>query len=148
MPITWHRSGLITVLQPPLGARTYRPVAMNDDGVVLGQAQTHEMFTERPIRWTGAGQVTELLGGNNFHTWAGEMNRGGTVVGTSDDGWHMPGTPRQSHALSWDSSGTATVLSGPGDWNSATGINDKGVVCGTSGNTDGSNMHAVLWRTG
>ena len=146
--IKWHRSGRITVLQPSLNARSYRPVAMNDHGVVLGQAQTFEIMVEHPIRWDGAGQVTDLVG-DYFHTWASAMNNSGIVVGTSDDGWHMPGVPRQSQALRWGSSGTATNLSGPvGDWNSATGINDEGVVCGTSGNTDGSNMHAVLWRTG
>ncbi|MFL6123605.1 hypothetical protein [Actinophytocola sp.] len=149
--VRWSRLGRVTVLAPPPNYSSYRPVAMNDDGVVLGQAQGYlsDFMAEHPIRWDVQGRVTDLGGADSFtyHTWASAMNSTGTVVGTSDDGWHMPGVPRYSGAMTWDPAGNIVSLGGPvGSWNTATGVNDRGVVCGASGNNDGSNMHAVLWN--
>jgi probable HAF family extracellular repeat protein len=147
--LRWNRLGLgrVTVLPPPPNFVSYRPIEMNDSGVVLGQGSTNEMMVDHPIRWDSQGRATDLGGGYHHHTWASELNSGGTVAGTSDDGWHMPGVSRYSAAVMWDRAGTMSQLGAlAGDWNSATGINDGGVVCGVSGNTDGSNMHAVLWN--
>jgi len=144
--VSWSRLGLgsVTVLPPPPNFTSYRPVELNDSGVLLGQGSTNEMMVDHPIRWDSHGRATVLGGGYNFHTWASAMNSSGTVAGTSDDGWHMPNVPRYSVAVLWDRAGTVSYLGGPvGGWNTATGINDSGVVCVDN---DGTDMHAVLWN--
>jgi hypothetical protein len=147
--VSWRRLGLgrVTVLPPPPNFTSYRPVELNDSGVVLGQGSTNEMMVDHPIRWDSHGRATDLGGGYNYHTWASAMNSSGTVAGTSDDGWHMPNVPRYSVAVLWDPAGTMSYLGAPvGGWSTTTGINDSGVVCGVSGDNDGTDMHAVLWN--
>jgi uncharacterized membrane protein len=146
--VRWSRLGRVTALQTPANFISFWPIEINETGVVLGHGHTTEMMVEHPLRWDQQGRVVDLGGGSSlYHTWAREMNSTGTVVGTSDNGWHMPGVPRYSDAVTWDPAGTMSRLAGPvGDWNTATGINDSGVVCGISGDNDGSNMHAVVWN--
>jgi uncharacterized membrane protein len=146
--VKWTRLLRLTVLpSPPSTIVSYRPEAINDAGVVLGVGGTNQVKGVHPIRWDTQGRVTDLGGGFLYRTWGSAMNSSGTVVGASDDGYHMVEPPRESYALQWDTTGTMTYLGAPaGSWNAAYGINDSGVICGTSGNNDGSNRHAVLWN--
>jgi YD repeat-containing protein len=145
--VKWSRLRRVTVLQPPPGFASYGPAEVNDAGVVLGYGYPTQTTAQHPIRWDAQGWGTDLGGGYLYRTWGSAMNSAGTVVGASDDGYHMVEPPRESYAVQWDPAGRMSYLIGvAGAWNSAMGVNDDGVVCGVSGDNDGTNRHGVLWN--
>lgn len=149
--VKWSHLGRVaTRLELPPNFTSGSPVAVNEEGVVIGNGNTNVMMQQHPIRWNPQGKAIDLgdLGYSSYlYTSAASLNSSGTVVGKSDDGWHMPNVPRYSIATEWDPAGNISALGGPvGGWNVAVAINDNGVVCGVSSNTDGSNMHAVVWH--
>lgn len=135
--IRWDQSGRATVLQPP-----GLPTAMNDEGVVVGQTGPSQ---EHPIRWDAKGRGIQLSG-LGYPTRANSINRAGTVVGTSEAHSVHPGSWAFSRAARWDPAGGVTDLGNPvGTLNEATGINDNGAICGTSGDLNGS-PYAIVWH--
>ena len=115
--------------------------------MIIGNGRTNVMMQQHTFRWNRLGKAIDLGDLGHLNTYATALNGNGTVVGKSDDGWHMPNVPRYSRAAEWDPAGNISDLGGlVGGWNVATGVNDNGVVCGISGNNDGSNMHAVVWH--
>lgn len=145
---------------------------INDNGVVVGQYWDFEYIYEvyaislggfanldshvsHPFEWTSAGGFTDL---GSFSQDAGQLganpgggalaiNGSGTIVGysfvTND-----PASGLSYDAFSYQGSGPLAALqrSNAGSaYNSATGINDDGVIVGFSGN-DGSG--ATVWQNG
>ncbi|MGB3444172.1 MAG: hypothetical protein WBA97_35995 [Actinophytocola sp.] len=138
MTIRWDQLGRATVLQPPA-----LPTAMNEDGVVVGQVGEWENM--QPIRWDQQGRGI-LLSRLGYPTRANSINRAGTIVGTSSDRSSHPGSWAFSRAAHWDPAGKVTDLGDPvGVLNAATGINDKGAICGSSGDLNGP-TNAVVWH--
>jgi probable HAF family extracellular repeat protein len=137
----WDRLGRAWVLQPP-----GLPTAVNDAGVVIGHTvDPTDQSLEQPIRWDQQGHGSQLSG-LGYPTRANAINRAGVIAGTSEAHSVHPGSWGYSRAARWDPAGNVTDLGDAvGTFNEANGINDKGSICGRSGELNGS-IYAVVWR--
>lgn len=144
-PVRWDRFRRVTMLERLPNYPWLSLIEMNDEGMVVGDGlpnvgQTHA------IRWDRLGRATELVEIGLGTTRAVAINAAGIVVGNSEYGGNHPGSVRFSTAAKWNPGGTLTYLGEPvGGWNYAASINDRGTICGTSGNNDGTNRQAVIW---
>ena len=109
---------------------------ITENGAIYGTA-TAQGSQHRPtyaVRWSASGTQTQLpvLAGDQ-RSAANGMNAAGTTVGMSAT------STGSGRAVRWNANGTATALPLISTYGSATGINDSGVIVGSS---DG---HAVRW---
>lgn len=135
----WDNQGRRTELAYPPEFTYVWATQVSDGGAVIGAGYTiysGHQFRRYAASWDLKGNPVGL--GMNT---ALAVNRTGTVVGRSGYDWQEP-----TLALKWDRSGNATILRTPvGPWNVAAGINDAGVICGSSSNSDGTGTRAVIW---
>jgi len=130
-----------TVTLGTLGGDSSAPLALNDQGTVVGWARNADGRLH-PFRWRG-GEMTDLGtldqadGGWGI---AADVNSHGTVAGQSRRG-------AATHAVRWEQGKITDLGTLGGDYSFATAINDLGAIVGSSTTADGS-LHAFLWRAG
>lgn len=109
------------------------PIAINDDGVVVGMTTAAD-GTRRPFRWSD-GRV-ELMP---------DVARGARALGVDGVGRVLVQTTLPWNLLLWEPDGTLVVVS-PGSTRSAY-VNDEGLIAMTVGAADGRTQ-ARTWRDG
>jgi probable HAF family extracellular repeat protein len=126
---------------PSLGGLESHALAINDQGQIAGWSYTGAGFERHATLWQ-AGQLIDLGAAGGRESWANAINDRGVVAGAASLGEDY------ARAAVWID-GQATVLDklGP-DWRTtiAYGINDAGVVVGTSLETGTGELHATLWN--
>src|SRR5262245_51490980 len=109
-----------------LGGTNSFATAINESGIVVGAAFTAGDTCLQAFKWTSSSGMQPLADFGSC-SFANAINRAGQIVGYA-------GAVGGNHAVLWDSDGTihdlGTLLGGSTSW--ATGINDEGVVSGTS----------------
>lgn len=135
-----NATGQLTDLGTLGGSRSSGALAHNNVGMIVGWSSTPDGFGTRPAMWF-AGSVRDLgtLGGNQAQVYS--VNTGTAAVGYST----LAGTPAARRATRWSlNPSTGQVLSvtdlgvlpaaipGGGTWSYAYGVNDAGMVVGTS----------------
>ncbi|NUT91771.1 MAG: hypothetical protein HOY78_07040 [Saccharothrix sp.] len=129
--LRWDEQGRVTVLAQRFLANA---IALNDRGSVVGT------WENNAARWDRTGRETVLQGLPGFTSSPASINNHGQVAGTADgDGFH---------AVRWSRRGAVTDLGVlPGhDLSRGYGINDRGVVVGSSATKDFTEERAVLWE--
>jgi probable HAF family extracellular repeat protein len=128
-----------------------RGLAINDDGMVVGDSSAPGGGPPRPFAWTSSGGMLALgdLGGNGSGS-ASDMNNDGLVVGRSEAPDHA------FHAFAWTAADGMVDLgaSMPGTETYANIVNDAGLIAGSvyiSGGPQSSCgpedcQHLVLWE--
>ena len=154
-PVVWQ-NGRVQELPTADGDPDGVALAINDNGQIAGASGTCASFNPQTyinvqplhaLLWQN-GKPTDLgsLGGtgHGFGIFALGLNNQGQVVGTSD----LPGDAA-FHAFLWSQSkGMQDLGTLAGDVSSsAIGINDAGVVVGTSLDAS-SNLRAMVWQNG
>jgi probable HAF family extracellular repeat protein len=120
---------------------------INDQGQVVGicsQNQGDGRFSFAAFKWNN-GKMTRLSGGSNGS--AKGINNAGQVVG------HVTvmglGTTRTPHATLWNNDGSAKDLKPvSGTHNTASSINYRGLVVGSSTRMSDLSKQAFLWQNG
>ncbi|WP_269435983.1 hypothetical protein [Saccharothrix sp. NRRL B-16348] len=134
--LLWNASGAITELATP--GRRSAAHDINDDGVVVGEAESAEHEVTYPVRWEVTGAVTRLPGDSTGS--ARGVNDDGVIVGLVGD---YPQSPVRWENASSRPTPLAT-LPGGNDDGIAYDVNNDGTVVGYSQGSDG-NRHAVMW---
>ncbi|WP_374569311.1 hypothetical protein [Ideonella sp.] len=136
----------VTDLGLPQGASATQPVALNDAGEVLGQADVaDQQIGIRPFLWSAAGGTrwwdTPLTSGRND---LGLLNNRGHVVGTHQVQDGQGGFTSQ--AFVWTESNGVRLLGGlvPGGSSFGNAVNDLAQVVGTAIAADGA-PHLFVW---
>lgn len=136
-------------IEGPDGAG-FVPAAINDSGVVVGEAVTGEGFQlkHRAVRWSEADGFTLIpLPDGTFQSRATDINNRGDIVFNA----YTPSGSDADGAYVW-SGGVTTRLpdpAGDGRASAAEGINEAGVVVGASGRGAGAGLQrAVRWAAG
>jgi len=134
---TWSPSnGFVTLARLPT-ADLMSAVAINENGVVAGNAEWLDGGFSRPVIWTDPGHAQDL----GVSGTANDINDRGHVVGTlAPQGIGV--------AYLWDATSGATLLGTlGGSWSVANGVNAADEVVGVSELADGTS-HAFFWSAG
>jgi uncharacterized membrane protein len=123
-PWRWH-DGRLQWLPVPADAYWVSVEDMNDEGVVVGQAQVPEAIEFVPLRWTAEGTRERVLPTFGFDAAAYGIDDAGTVVGQADaaigefqaavwhDGqvFHLAGFPHgNGNASAWRLNAAGTIV--------------------------------------
>ncbi|MEU0535797.1 hypothetical protein [Amycolatopsis tolypomycina] len=103
--VYWNRSGQLTDLGLPFGAKSTTFGAMNESGVIAGTAAFEAPGSvTHAIRWDRRDRPTDLgtLPGGSW-SMAGRINARGAVVGGAETADHA------THAVYWDPAGQPTI---------------------------------------
>ncbi|MEU5690437.1 hypothetical protein [Actinosynnema sp. NPDC020468] len=134
----WDADGSVRALPSsrPTDTATWA-FGVNDEGTVVGAAQSAPRAGHRALRWDRRGVVTELAAEGE----ARAVNRHGVVAGTA----RLAGA---DHAVRWAPDGTVTDLGVPPGFggSEALAINDRGAVVGRVLPADNGVIHAQLWE--
>jgi probable HAF family extracellular repeat protein len=172
---TEHRRPVMVELLPLPSDPWALPIAMNDDGVVVGGSGG------RPVRWDPDGRPTPLPTLGHHIAQVSDINDAGTVVGLAYTPtavphavlWRADGTvvdlgARHGHltsyaaavndrgavvghigddAVLWQPNGTVQTLPDPESawWTTAEGLTDNGTIIGTT-TLPGGVRHSIVWR--
>ncbi|MET8997594.1 hypothetical protein [Amycolatopsis sp. NPDC004169] len=142
--VYWNRSGRLTDLGLPFGAKsTYPDGGMNDSGVVAGSAYSEVPGVPHAIRWDPRDRPADLgtLPGGSWSRALG-INACGVVIGEAGTSDHA------THAVYWNPAGQPEDLGAlPGaTWSSPAAVNDHDVVVGFSQDPQTFTGRAVEWR--
>jgi len=151
LPFFWQNQLQTMIALPTLGGINGASSAINDDGVIVGQAQNSKIDATclpskvqqiRAALWkNGKVQELPLIKGDKLGSAFG-INDWGQAVGTSGQG--VCGS--SSHAVLWQNGKVTDLGNFGGTPNEAYGINDLGQVVGYSTLSDGVTEHAFLWQ--
>ena len=138
------------ILFDPVGGNGSTAAAINNAGVVVGSSTVSVSGPSHATRWDSSGTATDLDPLGRFDSQAVAINEAGVAVGSAIFSGNL------SHAAVWDASGTATDLGtlppfgplSPLNRSFAYGINDAGVVAGTSTSTGYDTGHRPLTWNG
>ena len=133
------QNGKLTMLPMYQGKHDWYPRAINDNGDVLGIGTIDGVY--HTYLYSNGKVIDTGLTGTMSHAPGSGLNNAGTIVGTFSGG--------PARAFTW-AEGVTTILSTLSTGSSgAVGVNDAGVVVGTSqiGGV-GSSYHAVKWVNG
>lgn len=138
--------------EDPFGYQSYA-YAINDHGVVVGESTsdtTGSIGTTRPVLWNGSSQAQELWDDQNFGGKGLGVNSAGFVVGRygSGSGFPLPGPGiPDGGGFIWNPTTREFMDLGDlgGSRVEATGINDAGLVVGSSENFE-SEPRAFIWN--
>jgi probable HAF family extracellular repeat protein len=134
----WFNLG--TLAQPPNTGPWNAPFGLNNDGIVVGKAINPDS-TFQAYRWErGVLSGLGVLPGQTSSR-ASAVNAQGMVVGTSY-------SPDSARATLWADGVVADLGTLGGTWASAHGINDSGLVVGTSAVAGDREARAFLWERG
>jgi probable HAF family extracellular repeat protein len=123
--VRWDINGTVTALPALAGQTQSAAYGINNDGVIVGTSGKHA------VRWAPDGTITRLkkVPGQRVST-ATAVNGDGVIVGWSAE---SDDSSSGDSAVRWGSDGSITVLSpGTHDQAEAAGINDAGVIIGSS----------------
>lgn len=151
-PFIW-KNGHMTAL-PTLGGNNGQASAINNQGVITGQAQTTETDSGCPPYQVAPPVIWQKDGVQQLPTVDGDPD--GYALGINDHGQAVGASGLCSgfftfplHAVLWDN-GAPTELPNLGNAsnNQAIAINNKGQIVGQSSSADGTTVYAVLWQNG
>lgn len=134
-------SGGVNHQLPGLGGLESQALAINEQGQIAGWSYTGVGFERHATLWQG-GQLIDLGAAGGRESWANAINDHGVVAGAASVG------DDYARAAVWID-GQASVLDSLGpDWRTtiAYGINNAGVVVGTSLETSTGDFYATLWN--
>jgi len=146
-PFLWHEGDMGAL--PTLGGNNGQASAINNQGQIVGQAQTTvtdsgcpPYQTALPVLWE-KGKVQQLpTVGDDLDGFALDINDLGQAVGLS-------GTcTTEVHAVLWENDAATDLPNlGNASLNAALAINNQGQIVGHS-SPDGTTFLAVLWENG
>ena len=127
-----------------LGGSYSYATAINDAGWVVGHARTAGDTEGHSFLYPGSLPLTDLNGGG--YSVAQGINASGMVAGL-----YTFEEPYTDHAFAYDGSlpltDLGTLTGAIGSRSSARGVNDDGLIVGTS-DAPGGSFHAFLWTSG
>jgi probable HAF family extracellular repeat protein len=137
--ILWERGNLMSIGDLPGGGVSCAAFAINRSGEIVGQGQTDQGL--RPFLWR-EGTMTELpMPAEASFGGAIDINRSGVAVGNFFVGFDRAG------AIVWSNDGMTLLAGLQGLTPNATGINDRGDIVGSVGDSSGLSL-PVLWHDG
>ena len=113
--------------------------AINDQGVVVGWSGRSCGFVRYAVRWSPGTGIQPLAMPFGQYSVANDVNADGTAVGFIQE------SSGYRHAVLWTASNEVVVLGTLGGSSEATGINNAGVVVGTSRTPTGE-QRAFFWN--
>jgi probable HAF family extracellular repeat protein len=111
-------------------------MALNEKGIVVGQAYDPDTFQSRAVIYRSSKLRALIKGEDQFASHAQDVNAGGQIIGADSEG-----------AKLWESD-EATEIRVPDRDTYVTAINDAGVVVGYSSDLDSETKHPFTWIDG
>ena len=139
----WDRAGAIEPLALPSGATGSMAMAINDSGLIVGNAHAPAQPT-LAVLWEEGVPIALTPLAPGAATSAGDINELGQIAGSSAT-TEPPFTAR--HPVLWTNGVPADLGSLGGSFGDATGINDEGAVVGLMLDASGS-VHGFSWNGG
>lgn len=130
-PLRWNATDLVTPLEtlPTVFTLRYDAVAINDSSIAVGRYVT-TAGAEHALQWNADGSIVDLASPADFaESSALDVNNTGLIVGHAKG---PAGTTAFLHLAGGWLNLNSRLIDGAGWWlESATAINDRGVIVGT-----------------